>query len=171
MLCTSIFVRGQNLDRKFFYCCIASICSVTADIFAKILLWPWPIWPRTSKRYGSLTIDFEEYFKLTFDFYFDRGRRSKYTTCVSATPLSNCQIWSRVIVICVSPDCVFPRTHIPRDACLPAHISLIIHILQVIVMRVSPGILFPHHLYANFDVDWQRSSWSCRYRLRPGSGT
>ena len=25
MLCTSIFVRGQNLDRKFFYCCIASI--------------------------------------------------------------------------------------------------------------------------------------------------
>ena len=26
MLCTLIFVRGQNLDRKFFYCCIASIC-------------------------------------------------------------------------------------------------------------------------------------------------
>ena len=25
MLCTSIFVRGQNLDQKFFYCCIASI--------------------------------------------------------------------------------------------------------------------------------------------------
>ena len=38
---------------------------------------------------------------------------------------------------------MFPRTHIPRDACFPAHISLIIHILQVIVMRVSPGILFP----------------------------
>ena len=58
-----------------------------------------------------------------------------------------------VIVICVSPGCVFPRTHIPRDACFSAHISLNIHILQVIVMRVSPGILFPHHLYADFDAD------------------
>ena len=38
---------------------------------------------------------------------------------------------------------VFSRTHIPRDACFPAHISLNIHILQVIVMRVSKGILFP----------------------------
>ena len=30
---------------------------------------------RISKRYSSLTVDYEEYFKLTVDFYFDRGRR------------------------------------------------------------------------------------------------
>ena len=29
-----------------------------------------------------------------------------------------------VIGIRVSPGIVFPRTHIPRDACFPAHISL-----------------------------------------------
>ena len=34
-----------------------------------------------------------------------------------------------VIVICVSLGIVFLRTHIPRDACFPARISLIIHIL------------------------------------------
>ena len=34
----------------------------------------------------GLTFDLEEYFKLTFDLYFDRGRRSEYTTYVSATP-------------------------------------------------------------------------------------
>ena len=26
--------------------------------------------------------------------------------------------------MCVSPSLLFPRTHIPRDACFPAHISL-----------------------------------------------
>ena len=29
-----------------------------------------------------------------------------------------------VIGMRVSPGCVFPHTHIPRDACFPAHISL-----------------------------------------------
>ena len=43
----------------------------------------------------------------------------------------------------VSPCIVFPRTHIPRDACFPAHISLMSYVLQVIVIRVSPGIMFP----------------------------
>ena len=80
MLCTSIFVRGQNLDRKknlLLYC----IDPMAADIFAKILLWPWP---KILERYGGLTVDLKENFKLTFDFHFDRRRRSKYT---SATPL------------------------------------------------------------------------------------
>ena len=44
----------------------------------------------------------------------------------------------------VSPSLLFPRTHIPRDACFPAHISLTHLVLQVIVKCVSPGILFPH---------------------------
>ena len=48
-----------------------------------------------------------------------------------------------VVVMRVSLGIVFPHTRIPRDACFPAHISLIIHILQVIVMHVSLGILFP----------------------------
>ena len=30
------------------------------------------------KRYSSLTVDYEEYFKLTVDFHFDRGRSSEY---------------------------------------------------------------------------------------------
>jgi len=58
-----------------------------------------------------------------------------------------------IIVIRVSPGIVFPCTHIPRDACFAAHISLIIHILQVIVICVSLGILFSHHLYADLDAD------------------
>ena len=58
-----------------------------------------------------------------------------------------------VIVMHVSTGIVFSHTHIPGDACFPAHILLIIHILQVIVMRVSPGILFPHHLYADLHAD------------------
>ena len=45
----------------------------------------------------------------------------------------------------VSPGIVFHRTHIPRDACFPAHIPLTSYVLQVIVIRVSPGIMFPHH--------------------------
>ena len=45
-------------------------------------------------------------------------------------------------------DACFPgycvsRTHIPRDACVPAHISLTHLCLRVIVIYVSPGILFP----------------------------
>ena len=45
-------------------------------------------------------------------------------------------------------DACFPgyrvsRTHIPRDACFPEHISLTHLSLQVIVIYVSPGILFP----------------------------
>ena len=45
-------------------------------------------------------------------------------------------------------DACFPgyrvsRTYIPRDACFPAHISLTHLCLQVIVIYVSPGILFP----------------------------
>ena len=45
-------------------------------------------------------------------------------------------------------DACFPgycvsRTHIPRDACFPAHISLTHLCLQVIVIYVSQGILFP----------------------------
>ena len=43
---------------------------------------------------------------------------------------------------CFPGYCVF-RTHIPRDACVPAHISLTHLCLQVIVIYVSPGILFP----------------------------
>ena len=49
----------------------------------------------------------------------------------------------------VSPCIVFPRTHIPRDACFPAHILLMSYVLQVIVIRVSPGIMFPHHRCAD----------------------
>ena len=41
-----------------------------------------------------------------------------------------CYVKSGVTVICVSPSFVFPRTHITRDPCFPAHISL--------GMRVSP---------------------------------
>ena len=48
----------------------------------------------------------------------------------------------------VSLGCLFPHTHIPRDVCFPAHISLMHFILQVIVMHVFSGILFPHrHRY------------------------
>ena len=32
----------------------------------------------------------------------------------------------------VSPSLLFPCTHIPRDACFPAHISLTHYVLQVI---------------------------------------
>ena len=35
------------------------------------------------------------------------------------------------------------RTHIPRDACFPARISLTHLCLQDIVIYASPGILFP----------------------------
>ena len=38
---------------------------------------------------------------------------------------------------------------IPRDACFPAHISLMSYVLQVIVIRVSPGIMFPRHRCAD----------------------
>ena len=34
------------------------------------------------------------------------------------------QNYAGVIGMRVSPGCVFPHTHIPRDACFPAHISL-----------------------------------------------
>ena len=42
----------------------------------------------------------------------------------------------------VSPDIVFPHTHIPRDACFPVHTSLMHFILQVIVICVSAGSYF-----------------------------
>ena len=35
------------------------------------------------------------------------------------------------------------RTHIPRDAYFPTHISLMELCLQITVIYVSPGILFP----------------------------
>ena len=53
--------------------------------------------------------------------------------------------------MCVSPGIVFLRTRIPRDTCFPAHISLIIHILLVIVMCASPGILFPDQILMQID--------------------
>ena len=34
------------------------------------------------------------------------------------------------------------------DACFSVHISLMSYVLQVIVIRVSPGIMFPHHCCA-----------------------
>ena len=34
-----------------------------------------------------MTVDYGEHFKLTVDFYFDRGRRSEYRMCLSTTPL------------------------------------------------------------------------------------
>ena len=40
-----------------------------------------------SKRYSGLTVDYGEYFKLTIDFYFDRGHRSEYRMFWSATLL------------------------------------------------------------------------------------
>ena len=50
-------------------------------------------------------------------------------------------------------DMCSPRTHIPRDAGVfpRTYITEFSHSIQVIVMRVSPSILLPHHLYADFD--------------------
>ena len=56
---------------------------------------------------------------------------------------------------CIVPVCrdgCFPgyrvsHTRIPRDACVPAHIRITnasTYVLQVLVICVSPGILFPH---------------------------
>ena len=53
-----------------------------------------------------------------------------------------------VTVICVSPWIAFPRTHITRDACFPAHISLNTRKSQVTVIYVSQGKVFPQILFS-----------------------
>ena len=42
-----------------------------------------------------MTVDLEGYFKLTFDFYFDRGRRSEFTKYMNAIPLRKCMAFIR----------------------------------------------------------------------------
>ena len=63
-----------------------------------------------------------------------------------------------VIGMRVSPGIVFPRTHIPRDACFPAHIALMSYVLQVIVIYVFPRVLcFPITVRARC-ADLQRTA-------------
>ena len=64
---------GQNLDRNFFIMALQLFAIV--HLIAEVSLDPDQLYRRISKRYSSLTVDYEEYFKLTVDFYFDRGRR------------------------------------------------------------------------------------------------
>ena len=40
--------------------------------------WPWPFWLYTWKRYSGLTIDYGEYFKLTFILTEDEDRSTEY---------------------------------------------------------------------------------------------
>ena len=70
-------LRGQSFDRKFLlqHC----IDQALASFIAKILLDPWPIRLKTSKKSCSLTVDIRKYFELTVDFQFDRGRRSTHS--------------------------------------------------------------------------------------------
>ena len=64
---------GQNLDRKIFILALHIFCDCI--FIAEISLDLDQLIPCISKRYSGLTVDYEEYFKLTNDFYFDRGRR------------------------------------------------------------------------------------------------
>jgi len=54
---TLIFICSQNLDKLHWY----NDSGYFHSNFA-------PIWMSTSKRYSGLIIDYEEHFKLTFDF-------------------------------------------------------------------------------------------------------
>ena len=99
MQCTPILVCGQDLDRKFFIVALhqsdnggysySKILAIISRILLLKFCFDFEQFVQEHQRdsYSSLTIDCEEYFKLTFDFQFDLGRRSEYTAYMIATPL------------------------------------------------------------------------------------
>ena len=70
----------------------------------------------------------------------------------------------------VSPSLLFPRIHIPRDACFPTHahipnaLSSTSH--RLIVKCVSLGILFPNLHCANLATTQLASYWAMHDVIR-----
>ena len=53
----------------------------------------------TFKRYSSLTVDYEEYFKLTIDFYFDTVTDGSTEAMGVTSPCTNLFLWFNLSIL------------------------------------------------------------------------
>ena len=82
--CTLNYDLGQTFDRKklSWHCIDFTIVGFITEILLDL--------DQFDNKYQrdivpGLTVDYGEHFKLTVDFYFNRGHRSEYRMCWSAT--------------------------------------------------------------------------------------
>ena len=111
-----VFVCSQNLDWNFLLLHCNNLMIV--DIFAITLLWFQLT--KSIKRYSGLTVDREEYFKLTFDFYYNPDEDcSAQHIYMSATSLLWCYslIWTAVPLL----TCVVVCTLLKGKKCINMH--------------------------------------------------